>query len=222
MKQNEILKIALDISVEEGIENLSMRKLASEVGCTPSTIYHHFKDKNDLLNELILYVDKILDEKYFRDDLTIEDMIAMSINADQERIKYQKFMGHYARASFVTEETRAILQNRIERHKALWKKFREDGIVREDLDKKAIYMVMVGMSRAVANDERVDDETRKQISEIIYRGVTGFNFAFENESRRSVHNRIRKSKRSRRECLRHKTANRANVNKRKVKNERSN
>lgn len=34
---------------DEGLEGLSLRKLATRVGVTPSALYHHFRDKNDLL-----------------------------------------------------------------------------------------------------------------------------------------------------------------------------
>ncbi len=47
MTKDLILKKAFELTKDDGIENLSMRKLAVEVGCTPSTIYHHFADKNE-------------------------------------------------------------------------------------------------------------------------------------------------------------------------------
>ena len=44
-----LLESATHLIREGGIEALSLRKLAARVGVTPAALYHHFRDKNDLL-----------------------------------------------------------------------------------------------------------------------------------------------------------------------------
>ncbi len=44
-----LLSSATDIIREKGLEGLSMRKLADQVGVSRMAPYHHFKDKNELL-----------------------------------------------------------------------------------------------------------------------------------------------------------------------------
>jgi AcrR family transcriptional regulator len=44
-----ILNAAREIFLEEGYENTSIRKIATKIEYSPGIIYHHFKDKNDLL-----------------------------------------------------------------------------------------------------------------------------------------------------------------------------
>ena len=44
-----LLKTATDILRDEGVNGLSMRKLADKVGVSRTAPYHHFKDKNALL-----------------------------------------------------------------------------------------------------------------------------------------------------------------------------
>ena len=44
-----ILNAAREIFLTEGYENTSIRKIASKIEYSPGIIYHHFKDKNDLL-----------------------------------------------------------------------------------------------------------------------------------------------------------------------------
>ncbi|REG82248.1 TetR/AcrR family transcriptional regulator [Marinomonas pollencensis] len=46
---SSLIKAASDILQEEGVEGLSMRKLADKVGVSRTAPYHHFKDKNALL-----------------------------------------------------------------------------------------------------------------------------------------------------------------------------
>lgn len=47
-----ILDAALKVFVEEGLEHLSIRRIAEIIGYSPTTIYLYFNDKNHLLFEL--------------------------------------------------------------------------------------------------------------------------------------------------------------------------
>ncbi len=44
-----ILEAATELFLTEGYENFSLRQVAEAVGYTPTTIYHHFADKDELL-----------------------------------------------------------------------------------------------------------------------------------------------------------------------------
>ncbi|WCT10859.1 TetR/AcrR family transcriptional regulator [Mucilaginibacter jinjuensis] len=57
-KEQAIRSIALQIIAEEGLENLTMQKLAAAAGISPRTIYIKYKDKDDLLVKL--YVEEVL------------------------------------------------------------------------------------------------------------------------------------------------------------------
>ena len=48
-----ILNAAVDLYAEAGYEGFSMRKLATRIGYTATTIYRYFADKNDLLLTVI-------------------------------------------------------------------------------------------------------------------------------------------------------------------------
>ncbi|MGJ5751272.1 TetR/AcrR family transcriptional regulator [Streptomyces puniciscabiei] len=45
----EIIRTALRIVTEEGVKRLTMRRLAAEIGSTPMALYHHVRDKEELL-----------------------------------------------------------------------------------------------------------------------------------------------------------------------------
>ncbi len=202
MKKNEILTIALRISNDEGIENLSMRKLAAEVGCTPSTLYHHFKDKNELLNDLILYVDNCLEKIFSNYDISLEELIKNMMKYDTEKNSYHKFMGIHHDASFLSEETKISLREKREERKKVWQGFVEAGELRDDLSKKSVYYVLMGMARIIAAEPNIDEEVRDDVAKIIYRGLTGYNFDLKNETRHDGRVHMRKTKRHRRENVR--------------------
>ncbi len=47
--RNRILAAAEDLFLREGYENTSMRKIADKIDYSPTIIYHHFKNKGELL-----------------------------------------------------------------------------------------------------------------------------------------------------------------------------
>lgn len=52
--RTRIASAAQELFLEGGVEAVSMRKVAELVGVTAPAIYRHFKDKDELLNEIIL------------------------------------------------------------------------------------------------------------------------------------------------------------------------
>jgi AcrR family transcriptional regulator len=50
--RQEILDAASELFVRDGYENVSMRRIADRIEYSPTTIYLHFKDKNDLLDQV--------------------------------------------------------------------------------------------------------------------------------------------------------------------------
>ncbi|MFI9633175.1 TetR/AcrR family transcriptional regulator [Nocardia sp. NPDC051929] len=56
----EILAAANSVIDAEGVAKLTMRRLATELGCTPMALYHHVRDKEDLLRLLLNeYADQV-------------------------------------------------------------------------------------------------------------------------------------------------------------------
>ncbi|MFI9159439.1 TetR/AcrR family transcriptional regulator [Kitasatospora aureofaciens] len=49
ISREELVDTARRIVTEEGVERLTMRRLASEVGSTPMALYHHVRNKEELL-----------------------------------------------------------------------------------------------------------------------------------------------------------------------------
>jgi AcrR family transcriptional regulator len=48
-----ILSAAEDIVAIEGFEGVSIRKIAAQIDYSPSIVYHYFKDKDDIMNNLM-------------------------------------------------------------------------------------------------------------------------------------------------------------------------
>jgi AcrR family transcriptional regulator len=58
----KISAAAHDLFVKEGLEGFSMRKIADRVGVSAPAIYRHYKNKDELLNEVVTDGLKMLEE----------------------------------------------------------------------------------------------------------------------------------------------------------------
>lgn len=76
-KEKAIRKLALQIIAEEGLENLSMQKLARAAGVSPRTLYIKYADKEDML--LTLFIEEVLTVyeaavlQNFREDMELRE-----------------------------------------------------------------------------------------------------------------------------------------------------
>src|SRR5439155_21630158 len=52
LSREHILEVALDLAENEGIEALSMRRLAQELDVWPMSVYRYFQDKDALLDAM--------------------------------------------------------------------------------------------------------------------------------------------------------------------------
>jgi len=78
--------MALELIDRDGLDGFNMRKLARELGVNPSSLYHHFHDKNEILNgvcRLVLEESRVL--------------APLRVNATWQ-VYVKKSVGHYRRA----------------------------------------------------------------------------------------------------------------------------
>ena len=52
LSRERILRVAVDVAAQEGIDALSMRRLAQELDVWPMSVYHYFEDKDALLDAM--------------------------------------------------------------------------------------------------------------------------------------------------------------------------
>lgn len=60
ISRSAILAAADRVIEADGVDKLTMRRLATELGCTPMAVYHHVRDKEELLRLLLNdYADRV-------------------------------------------------------------------------------------------------------------------------------------------------------------------
>jgi TetR/AcrR family tetracycline transcriptional repressor len=79
INKDDIMEAALDLLNENGLEGLSMRKIATKLGVSAPTLYFHVKDKNDLYSLLAEKIcENILNKT--KDDATLEELCYSAYN----------------------------------------------------------------------------------------------------------------------------------------------
>jgi TetR/AcrR family tetracycline transcriptional repressor len=70
IKPAEAVATALEVIDRDGLDGFNIRGLAAELGVNPSSLYHHFHDKNEILNRVCLLV---LDESRVFAPMRVDD-----------------------------------------------------------------------------------------------------------------------------------------------------
>lgn len=163
MKDRTILNTAFDIINLNGLENFSMRKLACELQCQPASIYHHYANKNDILNSL--YVS--LYQDYFADFFSVSNireslkLACKKVQTDRETFLFLK---KYRKAAFLTEESLEIIKQCQMHHHECFERNLE-------LKSQTITNYLIAMGPvseiAVMNLELDDDDIELLVSKIM-------------------------------------------------------
>ena len=109
--QSSLLTTATAMITEQGVEALSLRKLAERIGVSRTAAYHHFKDKKDLLSAIAA-------QGFITWQSQAEQIFNDNKLSDKE--KYQTFVHYYVR--FATQNA-AIYKLMF--GSTLWKKVKE-------------------------------------------------------------------------------------------------
>jgi TetR/AcrR family tetracycline transcriptional repressor len=87
LTREAIVARALEIGTADGLEAVSLRRLAQELGVTPMALYRHVRDKQDLLNAMTEAVLEGIDTTAgFRPEMTWAERLRLAIDNYKEQI----------------------------------------------------------------------------------------------------------------------------------------
>src|SRR5215510_15215956 len=67
LNREQIVRTAIRVADAEGLQAITMRRIAAEIGVAPMSLYYHIPTKNDLLD---LMMDAAFGEMEFPDELS--------------------------------------------------------------------------------------------------------------------------------------------------------
>jgi len=87
LTREAVVARALEIGNAEGLEAVSLRRLAQELGVTPMALYRHVRDKQDLINAMTEAVLEGIDATIgFRPEMTWTERMRLAIDNYKEQI----------------------------------------------------------------------------------------------------------------------------------------
>jgi AcrR family transcriptional regulator len=87
LTREAVVARAVEIGNAEGLEAVSIRRLAQELGVTPMALYRHVRDKQDLINAMTEAVLEGIDPTVgFRPGMTWTERMRMAIDSYKEQI----------------------------------------------------------------------------------------------------------------------------------------
>ena len=120
-KREAILKTALTLFTERGFHNTPTSLIAKEAGVATGTLFHHFKNKAILINELYLHIKKemldVLQAESSKISAIEKKMELIWINAVKWGIMHPKeslFFQQFASSPFISSLTREQATNQFE------------------------------------------------------------------------------------------------------------
>ena len=136
-KRDQILKASLNLFTERGFHNTPTSLIAKEAGVATGTLFHHFKNKEELINSLYLDLKmnkmKMLSE-YINPADTIEVKIKSAwINGVKWGIMHPKeyqFVMQFSNSPFITNLTREQAMGQYESIIGLFEQAIKDGIIK--------------------------------------------------------------------------------------------
>ena len=87
LTREAVIARAIEIGTAEGLEAVSLRRLAQELGVTPMALYRHVKDKQDLVNAMTEVVLEGIDATVgIRPDMAWTERLRLAINNYKEQL----------------------------------------------------------------------------------------------------------------------------------------
>lgn len=160
VRQDQIAQAALSLVASHGLKGLSMARLACRVGLVPSAIYRHFKDKDEVLDAAIGYIQKgLLDNvavvcNETSDSLDrLRRLLMLHIKLIREnqgipRIIFSEdvYNGHPERKTRVYE----IVKGYLDRVGKIVRQGQQEGQIRPDVEPSTVSLLFLGMIQPAA------------------------------------------------------------------------
>lgn len=171
MTKEDIIKKSMKLINKVGLENFSVRKLAKKMDCQPSSLYNHFASKEDLLNQIYMYVHNRYLDNVIGESASLEDMLYKSFKHVVSYPDELIFSRKNRMANFLTKENIKKLE-----HDREVKMGHLQGYFKQDTDPMTTYIIISGILFELANSSKkmkIDDDNIKTLVKKVALAIEG-------------------------------------------------
>jgi len=163
-RQNEIIHISLKLIAEKGIQGLTIKNLANEIGVVESAIYRHFKNKFEILNTILETIrENSVTDNFDKNVNTLEQL------AEGWENHFKIFASFPALVSVIFSEdlfqnetsllnkTKEIMQKSIKDLTSIIKHGQKKDEIRSDIKAEYLALMLIGSIRMFVKQWKMSD-----------------------------------------------------------------
>lgn len=176
-RQNEIIKAAIKIIAHNGIQSLTTKNLAREIGISEAGLYRHFPSKHKILHGVLDRFEQVSGDcsALLSKDLTPLDKIRTflehrysQLSKDQELAKVMFAEEIFQNEKDLSDKVLSIMHSHRIQLEMFIREGQEARLIRESIDPKSLFRVIVGSMRLLVTqwcltDFRFDLENEGKI-----------------------------------------------------------
>jgi AcrR family transcriptional regulator len=166
-RQTEIIETAMRIISQEGLENLTIKKMAKNLKITEPALYRHFESKADILLNILIYFEEMADsslrlinnqiyppveriyqilkkrcENFTRNPALFTVVLAEELFPNDERL---------------SEKVRSIMELNHQFISKAIKEAQKNGEIRKDIEEESIFLFLLGPFRLIVTQWRLSN-----------------------------------------------------------------
>lgn len=181
-KRDKILQAALALFTERGFHNTPTSLIAKEAGVATGTLFHHFKNKDELVNTLYLEVKTklvtALKDDFVAGDSTEEKLKSTWVNGVHWGIMHPKefqFIMQFANSPFISKLTKEQAMNQYEAISDLFEEAMEEDLIKSDYPEfvadyfEGVFNLAVSHFRK--HPEEISEENLEKAFDICWNGI---------------------------------------------------
>jgi len=182
-KREAILKATLDLLVERGFHDTPTSLIAKEAGVATGTLFHHFKNKEEVINALYLETKgkmvNILQKDFVKDGSVKDKIQHLWKSTLQWGIMHPKeyqFFQQYSNSPFITKLTRDEAMSQFEFIQDIIEEAVNSDSVKEVYPEffmdfiEGIYTL--GMNHFKKHPEKISEENMDKMFDICWHGIS--------------------------------------------------
>jgi AcrR family transcriptional regulator len=166
-RQLDIIHAATNLLGQKGIQNLTTKSLAAEIGFSEPALYRHFKSKTDILESVLIYYQQVL--KQGLSDIIESDETGLEKIRLMMKFQFNHFTLHpsiimviFAETSFqydnvLSKAVSDILHQKSKMVNMIIKSGQAEGSIRADISADQLVTIVIGAMRFTVLKWRLSD-----------------------------------------------------------------
>ncbi len=180
-KKEQIIKTGMKLFVKQGFENTPTSQISKEAKVGTGTLFHHFKTKDDLVNEIYTYVKKSMANASFKnvnEKMGIKDQIKLIWNNLMEwgfkNRNENQFLERFYGSTYINKLTIEQMQSEFKYAGKLFENAKKNNIIR-DISPELLESITFAINRSFLAEfykkKKFDKKLLKQSFEMYWNAI---------------------------------------------------